>query len=58
MCETPILSRPVGIDGMQMGVLAPFYPLWLLNGWRYYKEEEEEDGVVLSESSISDVTRD
>lgn len=47
----------MGIDGTQMGVLAPFYPLWLLNGWRYY-EEEEEDGVVLSESSISDVTRD
>lgn len=56
MCETPILSRPVGIDGMQMGVLAPFYPLWLLNGWRCKQEEEE--GVILSESSISDVTRD
>lgn len=27
ICETPILGHPVGTDGMQMGLLAPFYPL-------------------------------
>lgn len=45
------------LTGCRWGFWLRFTPLWLLNGWRYYKEEEE-DGVVLSESSISDVTRD